>query len=100
MESSNEEQWRELSERILTDIKEWRGSHPRATLAEIEDEVHRRMGQLEAQVIQDAARRVPLNTGAENERTSGRAVRCATRPYMHAVSENARCKRGEDITSH
>lgn len=59
MESSNEEQWRELSERILTDIKEWRGSHPRATLAEIEDEVHRRMGQLEAQVIQDAAQASP-----------------------------------------
>ncbi|HLI06793.1 MAG TPA: hypothetical protein VKV40_09510 [Ktedonobacteraceae bacterium] len=50
-----DQDWQQLSEQILTDIKEWRRSHPKATLREIEEEVHRRLSRLEAQVIQDAA---------------------------------------------
>ena len=57
MEKATEDHWRELSEQILTDIKEWRRSHPQATFREIEDEVHTRMSRLEAQLIQDTARR-------------------------------------------
>jgi hypothetical protein len=48
-----------LSEEILTDIKEWRKAHPKATLIEIEDEVHRRMMQLEAKIIEKAAESSP-----------------------------------------
>ena len=55
MEKATEDHWRELSEHILTDIKEWRRSHPKATFREIEDEVHTRMSRLEAQVLQDTA---------------------------------------------
>lgn len=55
MDKATEEHWRDLSEHILTDIKEWRHSHPKATFREIEDEVHARMSRLEAQVLQDAA---------------------------------------------
>ena len=55
MEKATEGHWRELSEQILTDIKEWRRSHPQATFREIEDEVHTRMSRLEAQLIQDTA---------------------------------------------
>ena len=55
MDKTPEEHWRDLSERILTDISEWRQSHPKATFREIEDEVHRRMSRLEAQLIQDTA---------------------------------------------
>lgn len=51
----DEHQWIRKSEEILTDIKEWRRAHPKATFVEIEDEVHRRMMELEAQVVQDAA---------------------------------------------
>src|SRR5690348_5694133 len=47
--------WQQLSEQILTDIKAWRRAHPKATLREIEEEVHTRLSRLEAQVIQDAA---------------------------------------------
>jgi hypothetical protein len=50
----DEQAWREKSVEILTEIKEWRQAHPKATYVEIEDEVHRRMMQLEAQVLQDA----------------------------------------------
>lgn len=55
MDKTPEEHWRDLSEQILTDITEWRRSHPKATLREIEDEVHIRMSRLEAQLIQDTA---------------------------------------------
>lgn len=49
------QRWVKQSEEILSEIKEWRGAHPKATFVEIEDEVHRRMMQLEAHVLQDAA---------------------------------------------
>jgi uncharacterized protein with PIN domain len=55
MEKVSEDHWRKLSEEILTDVKEWRRSHPKATLREIEDEIHARMSRLEAQMIQDTA---------------------------------------------
>jgi len=55
MDQTSEEHWRDLSERILTEISEWRRSHPKATFREIEDEVHARMSRLEAQLIQDTA---------------------------------------------
>ena len=55
MDKTPEEHWRDLSEQILTDITEWRRSHPKATFREIEDEVHMRMSRLEAQLIQDTA---------------------------------------------
>ncbi len=51
----DERAWLTKSAEILTDIKAWRGAHPKATFVEIEDEVHRRMMELEAQVLQDAA---------------------------------------------
>jgi hypothetical protein len=50
-----ERAWINKSTKILTDIKEWRRAHPQATFVEIEDEVHQRMMQLEAQILQDAA---------------------------------------------
>ncbi len=50
-----DQKWQQMSEQILTDIQEWRRSHPQATLREIEEEVHSRLSRLEAQLIQDAA---------------------------------------------
>ena len=55
MDQTPEDHWRELSEHLLTEISQWRRSHPKATLQEIEEEVHRRMSRLEAQLIQDTA---------------------------------------------
>ena len=51
----DEHAWLHKGAAILTDIKEWRRVHPTATFVEIEDEIHRRMMELEAQVLQDAA---------------------------------------------
>ena len=50
----NQEDWEQKSREILTDIREWRQAHPKATFVEIEAEVHRRMVELEAQLVEDA----------------------------------------------
>jgi hypothetical protein len=46
----DEQALRQMSIEILTDLKEWRRAHPRATYVEIEDEVHKRLMQLEARL--------------------------------------------------
>jgi hypothetical protein len=70
----DEQAWLNRSAEILTDIKEWRLAHPKATFVEIEDEVHKRMMQLEAQVLQDATQ---ASTSREWGKTSGKpAVVC------------------------
>ncbi|HEY4389114.1 MAG TPA: hypothetical protein VGN34_32100 [Ktedonobacteraceae bacterium] len=51
----DEQAWLHKSAETLTEITVWRRAHPQATFVEIEDEVHRRMMQLEAQVLQEAA---------------------------------------------
>jgi len=50
----DEQALQKMSTEILTDIKEWRRAHSKATYVEIEDEVHKRMMQLEAQIIEGA----------------------------------------------
>ncbi len=55
MDEEKDHHWQTLSEQILTEIKEWRRAHPKATFREIEHEVHQRMSRLEAQVLQDTA---------------------------------------------
>jgi hypothetical protein len=55
----DEQALRKLSTEILTDIKEWRRAHPRATYVQIEDEVHKRMMQLEARIIEGAVQESP-----------------------------------------
>ncbi len=51
----DEQAWLQKGQEILSDIKEWRRAHPKATFVEIEDEIHKRMMQLEAQVLQETA---------------------------------------------
>jgi hypothetical protein len=55
VDTEMDQDWQRLSEQILSDIKEWRRAHPKATFREIEDEVHARLSRLEAQVLQDTA---------------------------------------------
>lgn len=72
----DEQALQKMSLEILTDIKQWRRVHPKATYVEIEDEVHRRMMELEAQIIESAAQESPSR---EWERGSGGdAIQCPT----------------------
>ena len=44
--------WVAKGAKILSDMREWRKARSKATFVEIEDEVHRRLMQLEAQLLQ------------------------------------------------
>ena len=55
MDEAMEKHWRELSEEVLSGMKEWRIAHPEATFREIEEAVHARVSRLEAQMLQDSA---------------------------------------------
>ncbi|GHO56258.1 hypothetical protein [Ktedonobacter robiniae] len=51
----DEHAWHAKSIEILTEIKAWRQAHPAATFVGIEEEVHTRLMELEAYILQDAA---------------------------------------------
>jgi hypothetical protein len=55
MNEAQEKQWRELSEEVLSGMKEWRLAHPKATFREIEDAVAERMSRLEAKLVEGTA---------------------------------------------
>lgn len=55
MDEEKDKRWRELSEEVLSGMKEWRLAHPDATFREIEDAVHMRMSRMEAQLLQETA---------------------------------------------
>jgi hypothetical protein len=87
------EEWLSKSEKILTDVKEWRKAHPKATFVEIEDEVHRRMMQLEAHVLQDAAQE--SSSRAWGKETGEEAPRCPTcHVALQARGQHARTLQG------
>ena len=74
----DEHAWVQKSQEILSDMKEWRRAHPKATFVEIEDEVQKRMMQLEAQVLQEAAQdRSSREWGAALGEEPPRCPKCA-----------------------
>jgi hypothetical protein len=72
-EDMDQEGWFQKSEEILTAIKEWRRAHPKATFVEIEDEIHKRMMQLE----------VPLHARGNQKRTRPRQWRGKRNPQQN-----------------
>ncbi len=75
----DEQALRKMSTEILTDIKEWRRAHPRATYVEIEDEVHKRMMQLEAQIIEGTVEASPSREwGRGSGHEAALCPKCAT----------------------
>jgi predicted RNA-binding Zn-ribbon protein involved in translation (DUF1610 family) len=82
-----------LSVEILTDITEWRRAHPRATYVEIEDEVHRRMMQLEARIIEKAAETSPSRAwGKGSEHPAPQCPKCGE--HLHARGQHKRKLQG------
>jgi NADH pyrophosphatase NudC (nudix superfamily) len=47
--------WRQLSEEVISGMKEWRLQHPKATFQEIEVAVDERLARLRARMLEDAA---------------------------------------------
>jgi YgiT-type zinc finger domain-containing protein len=54
-EAQSEQQWRALSEEVLTGLREWRAAHPRATFAELEAVVDERLNGMRARMLEDLA---------------------------------------------
>ena len=51
----NEPLWRQLSDEIMTGMREWRSQHPKSTLREIETELDTRMAHMRARMLEDLA---------------------------------------------
>lgn len=100
MDKATEEHWRELSEEILTDIKEWRKEHPKASFREIEDEVHSRMSRLEAQLIQDTAQQSKSREWSGSSQQERPTCPVCSTP-LHARGKRERrlqAAEGQDVT--
>src|SRR5437667_5734314 len=75
----DEQVWQKMSIEILMDLKEWRRANPRATYVQIEEEVHKRVMQLEARLIQEAAEESPSREwGRGSEHEAALCPKCAT----------------------
>lgn len=96
----DEQALRQMSLEILTDIKEWRRANPRATYVQIEDEVHKRLMQLEARLIENAVEESPSQEwGRESEHEAALCPKCAT--PLQARDKQKRTLQGnggEDVT--
>jgi len=47
--------WRQLTQEIMTGMREWRLQHPKATLREIETELDTRLNRMRARMLEDLA---------------------------------------------
>lgn len=47
--------WDEMAEEVMSEVKEWRIAHPRATLSEIEKALDERMAKLRIRLVTDLA---------------------------------------------
>ena len=55
MEKNEQEKSQEIFDEVITGMKEWRASHPKATIREIEVEARKRVSRLEACLIEESA---------------------------------------------
>ncbi len=64
--------WEELARQVLSEVKEWRIQHPRASLAEMEEELDRRWHRLRVRLLGDMA----LASEAAELQGAGQRLRC------------------------
>lgn len=55
MDQEMDRDWQQLSEEVLSGMKEWRLAHPKATMREIEQAVEERVNRLRARLLEDVA---------------------------------------------
>ena len=51
-----EQSWREISEEVITGMREWREQNPQATMKEIESTLDEKLARLRARMLQDTLR--------------------------------------------
>lgn len=64
------QQWQQKSTQAARAMQQWRQTHPRATLAEIERAVDEQMNQLRASMIEEVAQASPLEQAEKGQRES------------------------------
>lgn len=69
-----EARWRQLSEDVLSGMKEWRQAHPKATLREIEVALDEKLAKVRARLLEDLAL---ASTAADLVKT-GERLMCPT----------------------
>jgi len=82
-----ETHWQQLTEEVITGIKEWRLAHPKATFKEIETALDERLAKVRARMLQDvalASRAADLRVRPEGEREG--CPRCG-HPLEHQGEE-------------
>jgi len=86
--------WENLSEEVLSGMKEWRIQHPRATLREMEEALDKRLVRMRARMLEDMA----LASKAANLRK----VAKGSRPVCKECGEvlGSRGKRKRRIQTH
>lgn len=55
MKANFDARWRAWAEEVLTEMKEWRLQHPRATLSEMEGALDERLARQRARMLEDMA---------------------------------------------
>jgi hypothetical protein len=55
-----DEDWEAASKEMLIEMKAWRREHPRASWAEMEEELDRRLRKLRGEMLEDMAQASPL----------------------------------------
>lgn len=64
----NEGLWRQLTDQIMTGMREWRNQHPKASLREIETELDSRLSRVRARMLEDLALQSTAATWRETAR--------------------------------
>lgn len=94
MDEAMEKRWRELSEEVLSGMKEWRQSHPKATFREIEQAVQERLSRLEAQMLQDVAQESSQRDWNPASEEAPRCPVCETAPHKRGKQTRSLQGRG------
>lgn len=87
MKTEQIEQWQELSEEILSGMKEWREAHKRATLNEIEVALDERLWRLRARMLADVAL---VSEAAEGEGGTAVCPQCGAKVRMKGKKHKRR----------
>jgi ribosomal protein L34E len=97
---SAEPTWEELSTEILSGMREWRLSHPKATLSEIEQALDERWYRLRTRMLRDVALQSRAATWQESSATARPTCRgCGTPLILRGKhSRHLKTVGGQELT--
>ena len=84
-----ESRWQQLTDEVMTGMKEWRLQHPKATLREIEEALDERLSRVRARMLEDVA----LASAAANVSTAETDARPQCPKCGHVLESRGQDKR-------